>query len=100
VYPELDVIRVTALLGCEAIGEDGASRGRVHELTARKAGHILGEAAGNAWIVLGVATGRGAQAARVGRDRSAASVWPILAMPEQSGDPIRVANEPVTPREG
>jgi sporulation protein YlmC with PRC-barrel domain len=100
VYPDLEVIRLTGLLGCEAIGEDGTHRGCVHEFTARKAGRMLGEAAGNAWIVLGVATGRGATAARLGRDRSAASVWPVVALPEAPGDPIRVANEPVTPREG
>jgi sporulation protein YlmC with PRC-barrel domain len=92
--PTHDVVRLTSLLGRRAVDAQGRDRGVIHEVTARKDGRMLGEAAGNAWTIIGVATGRGAAAARLGRDRSAASVWPIAKLPEGTDDPVLVRDEP------
>jgi sporulation protein YlmC with PRC-barrel domain len=95
--PAHDVIRLSSLLGRRAVDAQGRDHGTIHEIAASKDGRMLGEAAGNAWTIIGAATGRGATAARLGRDRSAASVWPIVRLPEGDDDPVIVADEPTGP---
>jgi hypothetical protein len=48
---------------------DGVYRGPVRDVVVERRGHLLGEAAGHAWLVVGVLVGSGGLAARLGLTR-------------------------------
>lgn len=86
------MVRLSSLMGRPAVDTDGREVGVVHELVAEKSGRMLGEAAGNAWVVVGVCTGRSALLARLGLGRGESHVRTVGRWPNGEGDPVVLEN--------
>jgi sporulation protein YlmC with PRC-barrel domain len=88
-----DTLRLSALLGRTAVDTNGRPLGHLHELKAEKSGRVLGEAAGNAWVVVGACVGRSAIAARLGVARRRAEVRAVERWPQTPAEPIMLGRQ-------